>query len=617
MLLQKSFSTQAVALGCSLLCWLVPVSSSVAGIPPVSAPIVQSTSVSQSASHISALFPQGMAPFYLKNLAPLYASHGMQPMWQDEQAVKQFQQQLAEVAISGVQPQFSQWVKQLTDPGITGLARDVVLSDAMLGYLQFTSGVPSKGETWLYSNVPYKMEAPSVAVINLWQNALIENRLTGFVLSLAPQHPQYVRMHQALKTLLAENRPWPQLIDKQTLRPGQISNDVPVLRDILQRTGMMSADIEQPKPTEEVVGPVDAPLVHDDDNAQPDAGLQANVDNNVVVSPSATPSENSPQSSVPQNVGNVQGTAVPVNADNVYTPELVVALKRFQTWQGLEADGAIGARTREWLNVSPQRRASLLALNIQRLRLLPDDMHNGIMVNIPNYSLAYYVNGNEILSSRVIVGRPDRKTPLMRSALNNVVLNPPWNVPTTLVRKDIVPKVKQDPMYLYKHNYTLLSGWSSDAQVVDPSMIDWSMVSAASFPYRIRQAPGPTNSLGRYKFNMPSSDAIYLHDTPNHGLFQKDIRALSSGCVRVNRASDLANLLLQDVGWNDTRISSTLKQGDTRFVSIRHRIPVNLYYLTAWVADDGQPQFRTDIYNYDTTARSGAQALTQAGQLLF
>ncbi len=108
----------------------------------------------------------------------------------------------------------------------------------------------------------------------------------------------------------------------------------------------------------------------------------------------------------------------------------------------------IGVRTREWLNVSPKTRAALLALNIQRLRLLPDDMHNGIMVNIPNYSLTYYQNGNEVLSSRVIVGRPDRKTPLMSSALNNVVVNPPWNVPTTLVRQDIVPKVKHDPSYL-------------------------------------------------------------------------------------------------------------------------------------------------------------------------
>jgi len=615
-MLLKSFSAQAIVFGFSLMSGLAYVSPAVSGIPPVSAPAFHPVSPAQSQAAITAALGSAGSAYYLKTLAPLYASRGMQPMWQDPQATQQFQQQLAEVALSGVQPQFTQWVKMLTDHKITGLARDVVLSDALLGYLQFTSGVPAKGEVWLYSNVPYKLETPSQSVINQWQKALIHGNLNGFILSLVPQHPQYSRMNKALKALLSDTQPWPQLTDRQTLRPGQISNDVPALRDILQRTGMMSPENEPPKPADEVVGAVDAPIVHDDDNAQPDGGAAQNtVDNSVVVSPSATTTVGI-QPETPNNMGNVEGAVIPVNSDNVYTPELVEALKRFQRWQGLEADGAIGRRTREWLNVSPQLRASLLALNIQRLRLLPDDMHNGIMVNIPNYSLAYYVNGNEILSSRVIVGRPDRKTPLMRSALNNVVLNPPWNVPTSLVRRDIVPKVKQDPSYLYKHNYTLLSGWNGEPQVVDPSMINWNMVSADSFPYRIRQAPGPTNSLGRYKFNMPSSDAIYLHDTPNHGLFQRDIRALSSGCVRVNRASDLASLLLQDVGWNDSRITGTLKEGNTRFVSIRQRVPVNLYYLTAWVADDGQPQFRTDIYNYDSTARSGAQILTRAGQLL-
>lgn len=147
-------------------------------------------------------------------------------------------------------------------------------------------------------------------------------------------------------------------------------------------------------------------------------------------------------------------------------------------------------------------------------------------------------------------------------------------------------------------------------------MIDWHTISASSFPYRVRQAPGATNSLGRYKFNMPSSDAIYLHDTPNHNLFQKEIRALSSGCVRVNKASDLASLLLQNAGWDDSRISSTIKEGNTQYIPVRHRIPVNLYYLTAWVEEDGKPRYRTDIYNYDMTARSGAGALTAAGQLL-
>ncbi|WP_073980960.1 MULTISPECIES: L,D-transpeptidase [unclassified Erwinia] len=602
MLLAKSFTARLSLLGCCLALSLGGSHSAVAGIPPVSAPVNVSVSHSQAQSQILAHLPAGYRPFYLSQLASLYASHGMRPMWQDRQAVRQFQQQLAEVAISGVQPQFTQWIKLLTEPAVTGQARDVVLSDAMLGYLQFVSNVPLKGETWLYSNVPYKMEAPGQSVINQWQRAVAASRDEAFIVSLAPQHPQYPRMHQALKTLLADTHPWPQLAGRETLRPGQMSDSVPALREILQRTGMLSADTQAPRP---------------DEDAVPTSNVPVSVsDVNVAVSPSATPQPESVKADTPNAVGDLQGATPPANPTLVYSEDLVAAVKRFQRWQGLEADGAIGLRTREWLNVSPQRRAALLALNIQRLRLLPDDMHNGIMVNIPNYSLIYYLNGNQILASRVIVGRPDRKTPLMRSALNNVVLNPPWNVPTTLVRKDIVPKVKVDPSYLYKHNYQLLSGWDSEAQVIDPTTIDWNMISAASFPYRIRQAPGATNSLGRYKFNMPSSDAIYLHDTPNHNLFQKDIRALSSGCVRVNKASDLANLLLQDAGWNNVRISSTLKEGDTRYVPIRHRIPVNLYYLTAWIADDGEPQYRTDIYNYDNTVRSGAQALAAAGQLL-
>jgi len=587
------FNRAGVAFGLALA--LSPMAVSQAAIIAALPGTSQGTlSVAASQHQIQQVLSARDQPFYLPGLAGIYAARNMAPIWQDREAIQAFQQQLAEVALSGVQPQFTRWIERLTNPAIQGLARDITLSDAMLGYLQFVANVPTQGETWLYSNVPYKLTMPPLSVVNQWQHAVNSGASRAFVTSLEPQHPQYVPMHRALKTLLADNRPWPQLRDSATLRPGQVSSDVPALREILQRTGMLTAG----------QAPVATPETQPTSQPQPP----------VAVSPSAT-SVNELAAPVPQPLGNVAGTENPTG-DNVFDATLVEGVKRFQHWQGLADDGAIGPRTREWLNVSPQRRASLLALNIQRLRLLPDDMHNGIMVNIPNYSLTYYNNGATILSSRVIVGRPDRKTPLMRSALNNVVLNPPWNVPTTLVRQDIVPKVKQDPMYLYKHGYTLLSGWNADAEVIDPSMIDWQMVSAANFPYRIRQAPGATNSLGRYKFNMPSSDAIYLHDTPNHALFQRDIRALSSGCVRVNKASELADLLLQDVGWNDSRISDTLKQGDTRYVPIRHRIPVNLYYLTAWVADDGQPQYRTDIYNYDNPARSGSQALVKAGQLL-
>ncbi len=603
MLLANFFSLKKMTLACVVASSFVHMYSAYADTIMSSAALSTSNVMTarQSQEQILASLPSGDKPFYLSSLATIYAARQMQPVWQERTAVQYFQQQLAEVAISGVQPQFTQWVKQLTDPAITGLARDIVLSDAMLGYLQFVISVPTQGENWLYSNVPYKMTAPALAVINRWQSAVNAGKQSAFVASLIPQHPQYARMHDALKKQLADNRPWPQLIDKQSLRPGQISQDIPALHEILQRSGMLSDGSPDAKPTTDVA------LIA---TQQPVSG-----DPPVAISPSATNVGDLP-TNTPEDPGNVAPAQSVTTSDNVYDSAMVEAVKRFQRWQGLESDGVIGARTREWLNASPQIRASLLALNIQRLRLLPDDMHNGIMVNIPNYSLIYYANGAEILSSRVIVGRPDRKTPLMRSALNNVVLNPPWNVPTTLVRQDIIPKVKQDPTYLYKHGYTLYSGWSSDAEVIDPAVIDWRMVSAASFPYRVRQAPGASNSLGRYKFNMPSSDAIYLHDTPNHNLFQKDIRALSSGCVRVNKAADLANLLLQDAGWDGMRISGTLKEGNTRYVAIRHRIPVNLYYLTAWVADDGKPQFRTDIYNYDATARSGAQVQINAEKLL-
>ncbi|XTZ37035.1 L,D-transpeptidase [Salmonella enterica] len=508
-------------------------------------------SVAAVRSQLQSQLPAHWTPVYMNQLAALYAARGQQPMWENRDAVQAFQQQLAEVAIAGFQPQFATWVELLTDPSISGMARDIVLSDAMLGYLHFVAGIQTKGQRWLYSDKPYKLATPALSVINQWQQALDNGSLPVFINRLSPHHPQYAAMHQSLLTLVADSRPWPQMTSSVTLRPGQRSSDIAALREILQRSGMMDDALVTTQPA-----------------------------------------------------GRVS-----------YDRELVEAVKRFQAWHGLHADGVIGQATRNWLNVSPAQRAGLLALNIQRLRLLPEKLSTGIMVNIPAYSLVYYLNGNQVLASKVIVGRPDRKTPMMSSALNNVVVNPPWNVPPTLARKDILPKLWNDPGYLERHGYSVLRGWNSK-ETIDPWMVDWATITPSNLPFRFQQAPGAHNSLGRYKFNMPSSDAIYLHDTPNHNLFQKEARALSSGCVRVNKASELANMLLQDAGWNDARISTALQQGETRYVNIRQDIPVNLYYLTAFVGADGRTQYRTDIYNYDLTARSAAQILPKAEQLI-
>ncbi|EPG7964099.1 L,D-transpeptidase [Citrobacter koseri] len=561
-----------------------PATAVMAGIQP----LPEGISAEKARAELQSQLPSGYTPVYLNQLELLYAARDMQPMWENRDAVKAFQQQLAEVAIAGFQPQFTTWVALLTDPSVTGLARDAVLSDAMMGYLHFIANIPVKGTRWLYSDKPYALATPPLSVINQWQIALDNGQLTTFVASLAPQHPQYAALHDSLKKLVSDARPWPQLTSTATLRPGQWSNDVPALREILQRTGMLEGGPKIALPGDDVAA-------------------------DVVVSPSAVAVEPAAVKPVARQSTQRSQPALAVRA--AYDRELVDAVKRFQTWQGLGADGAVGPATREWLNVTPAQRAGVLALNIQRLRLLPGELSTGIMVNIPAYSLVYYQNGNQVLASRVIVGRPDRKTPMMSSALNNVVVNPPWNVPPTLARKDILPKVWNDPGYLERHGYTVMRGWNSK-ETINPWQVDWSTITPSNLPFRFQQAPGAHNSLGRYKFNMPSSDAIYLHDTPNHNLFQKDTRALSSGCVRVNKASELANMLLQDAGWNDTRISDALKQGDTRYVNIRQNIPVNLYYLTAFVGADGRTQYRTDIYNYDLTARSSAQIVSKAEQLI-
>lgn len=235
-----------------------------------------------------------------------------------------------------------------------------------------------------------------------------------------------------------------------------------------------------------------------------------------------------------------------------------------------------------------------LAVNIQRLRVIPE-FEQGLFVNIPSYHLEYYRDGKKVLTSRVIVGKQARKTPVMYSKLSNIVVNPPWNAPVRLINEDLIPKVRKDPSYIYRNGYTIID---SKGKTIDPYTIDWENMTAKKFPYRLRQAPGGDSALGNYKFNMPSSEAIYLHDTPSRGLFQKKNRALSSGCVRVEKSDELATLLLNEAGWSTDKKSQVLKSQKTTSVGIRSDNPVYLYYVTAWV-EEGKVKTLADIYDYD------------------
>lgn len=514
---------------------LVPVANEAMPAPATVAMNIPQVTELEARTKLQSWFPTGYKPLYLTQLAKVYQANNVALIWQDEKIVQQLQQQIAEVAISGIQPQFGQWLTQLGAPELTKEARDVILSDAFLGYISFVEQVNKSGISLLYRDVMQTLPSPTdKSVVELQQN-IQNNTLGSFVISYAPSHPYYNLMKEEVRKQLHSSVVWPEMQGTTSLKPNQSSQEVVPLRQILRNLKL-----------------------------------------------------------IPELEANEQEIAT-----TVYDAPLVAAVKLFQTAHGLEPDGVIGRQTRVWLNITPAQRASIMALNIQRLRLTPAIGDTGIWVNIPDFSLYFYANNELILDSKVIVGRPDRKTPIMSSALNNVVVNPPWNVPTSMTRKDIVPRGKADPSYFSRKGYTIYSGWGNDAYPINPYDIDWQNMSANNFPYRIWQAPGPTNSLGRYKFNMPNSDAIYLHDTPNHSLFSKNMRAISSGCIRVNKASELASILLGDAGWKQDRIDAALKRGSTQYAPIPERIPVYLYYQTAWVAQENAPQYRADIYGYD------------------
>lgn len=262
---------------------------------------------------------------------------------------------------------------------------------------------------------------------------------------------------------------------------------------------------------------------------------------------------------------------------------------------GLTDDGIIGPDTIKWINMGFDDRLSSLALNAERVRLWPRDRDSLIVVNVPSFDMKYWEDGEEVFESKVVVGRKSRKTPLLEINLDSVILNPTWNVPWKIMVKDILPKVKADESYLETNNFQVIDGWRS-METVDTTEIDWQTINFNSFPYRMRQQAGSRNALGLYKFNTPNKRAIYLHDTPSKGLFNDDFRAYSSGCIRVEHAEELAELLFATKVRKVPNQNSDLAPNTK--VRLKKRIPVHIIYQTV-LFEEGGIQYRGDIYQYD------------------
>ena len=293
--------------------------------------------------------------------------------------------------------------------------------------------------------------------------------------------------------------------------------------------------------------------------------------------------------------------AAPMGQGDYFDAILTEAVQRFQTRHGLTDDGIVGAKTLAALNVPISERLRQLAATLERCQPLPPVLERRhILVNIADFTLKLYEDGELLLSMPVIVGRTYRQTPVFNSRISSLILNPGWEVPHSIATKDLLPKIQKDPDYLSRLHFRVLQGWNPGKEI-DPASINWAKLSPKRFPYRLHQDPGPDNALGRVKFPFPNPYNVYLHDTPAQELFQQETRTFSSGCIRLAEPLELAVYLLQGtpLGSMDA-LTEAIDSGETRkSVAIPSPIAIHIVYMTAWVDQEGVIQFRPDVYNRD------------------
>ena len=272
------------------------------------------------------------------------------------------------------------------------------------------------------------------------------------------------------------------------------------------------------------------------------------------------------------------------------------AVKRFQARHGLPSDGVMGKYTYAAMNISAQVRLGQLETNLVRLRSMSGFLGDRyVMVNIPAAQIEAVEGDRVVLRHTAIVGKIDRQTPIVNSKINEIIVNPYWNAPESIVRKDIIPLMRKDPTYLTKNNIHIIG---PDGNEIDPTAIDWNTEDAAK--YRLRQDPGSGNAMASVKINFPSPDGVYMHDTPQQSLFSKLMRFDSSGCVRVQNVRDLVTWLLRDTpGWTRQHFEETIKSGQNTPVELSTPVPVYFTYISAWSTGDGVVHFRDDIYGRD------------------
>lgn len=271
----------------------------------------------------------------------------------------------------------------------------------------------------------------------------------------------------------------------------------------------------------------------------------------------------------------------------LYDTLMLRSVKKFQKRYGLLVDGAIGNRMIAELNIPLKKRVQQLLVNMERARWMPQENDsNYIVVNIPEFKMHVYDSGRQTFEMNVIVGSAANNTVIFNGNLRYIVFSPYWNVPESIVKKEIMPAMQRDRNYIANHQMEI-TGYSGKMPIV-------------------RQKPGANNSLGLVKFLFPNSYSIYFHDTPNRNLFTQTGRGLSHGCIRIAEPKKFAQYLLRSdtLLWKSSTIDSAMHLQKEKWVTLKKTVPVFLVYFTAWVDKNGNLNFRKDIYGHDSKMAS-------------